>query len=98
MLSFLGMDRNGNSRSPLRTMIDITMSNSNGLDNYREKLTLSKALDLLSKNHTFNIFWPFANRQRLMWEESESDGLKRGTNCVSSKTFNLSPNELVEFG
>ena len=33
-----------------------------------------------------------------MWEESESDGLKRGTNCVSSKTFNLSPNELVEFG
>ena len=33
-----------------------------------------------------------------MWEESESDGLKRGTNYVSSKTFNLSPNELVEFG
>ena len=32
-----------------------------------------------------------------MWEESESDGLKRGTNYVSSKTFNLSPNELVEF-
>ena len=73
-------------------MIDLTMSNSNGLDNYREKLTLSKALDLLSKNHTFNIFWPFANRQRLMWEESESDG----TNYASSQT--LSPNELVEFG
>ena len=31
-----------------------------------------------------------------MWEESESDGLKRGTNYVSSQT--LSPNELVEFG
>ena len=71
---------------------------SNGLDNHREKLTLSKALDLLSKNHTFKIFWPLVNRQRLMWEESASDGLKRGTNYVSSKTFNSSPNELVEFG
>ena len=94
----MGMDGNGNSRSPLRTMIDITMSNSNGLDNYREKLTLSKALDLVSKNHIFKIVWPLINRQRLMWKESDIDGLKRGTNCVSSETFNLSPNELVEFG